>query len=319
MKRKELLYKSREAMLAAVQIYNNPLITFKTEIFITLAVIAWTYLLHAYYANNGVDYYYSKKIGKRKIYDRTKHGAIKHWELERCINDKTSPIDKDTANNLKFLIGIRHEIEHQMTKHIDNSFSAKIQACSINYNYYIKKLFGEELGVDQELGLSIQFAPISLEQKEALYHNAKITKNIQSFITSFENSLTTDEIGNVHYAYRVVFTRVDGKRKNNLTDEAITFLSEDDPRAKDLKTKYAVIKEVEKKKYTSTEILKQMHEKGYDWLTVPKMTDYWKNQLGSRDNYGIYITKSQWLWYENWLPEIEKFCQSENEIYSMTK
>ncbi len=53
-------------MLAAVQIYNNPLITFKTEIFITLAVIAWTYLLHAYYANNGVDYYYSKKSEKEK-------------------------------------------------------------------------------------------------------------------------------------------------------------------------------------------------------------------------------------------------------------
>ena len=36
----ELLKKSREAMLAAVQIYNNPQITFKTESFITLGVIA---------------------------------------------------------------------------------------------------------------------------------------------------------------------------------------------------------------------------------------------------------------------------------------
>ena len=51
MKKQELVIKSREAMLAAVQIYNNPQIAFKAESFISLAVISWTYLLHAYYAN----------------------------------------------------------------------------------------------------------------------------------------------------------------------------------------------------------------------------------------------------------------------------
>ena len=55
-KKDELIKKSREAMLAATQIYNNPLITFKSESFITLSVIAWTYLLHAYYQKIGVDY-----------------------------------------------------------------------------------------------------------------------------------------------------------------------------------------------------------------------------------------------------------------------
>ena len=40
----ELVKKSREAILAAVQIYNSPQITFKAESFITLAIIGWTYL-----------------------------------------------------------------------------------------------------------------------------------------------------------------------------------------------------------------------------------------------------------------------------------
>ena len=43
----ELVKKAREAMLAAVQLYNNPQVTFKAESFITLSVIGWTYLLHA--------------------------------------------------------------------------------------------------------------------------------------------------------------------------------------------------------------------------------------------------------------------------------
>jgi hypothetical protein len=36
-------------MLTAVQIYNNPQIDFKSELFIVTTMIAWTYLLHAYY------------------------------------------------------------------------------------------------------------------------------------------------------------------------------------------------------------------------------------------------------------------------------
>ena len=135
----ELLTKSREAALSAVQIFNSPLITFKSEIFIVLMNIAWTYLLHAYYRKKGVEYRYFKKTGKKRIFVKTTSGAHKHWELERCLNSNESPIDKDSTNNLRFLIGIRHEIEHQMTSRIDSSLSAKFQACCLNYNEYVKK------------------------------------------------------------------------------------------------------------------------------------------------------------------------------------
>lgn len=240
MKKTELLIKSREAMMSAVQIYNNPQITFKSETFITLAIIAWTYLLHAYYANQKIDFRYYHMKGKKKLYDKTKYGAYKHWELERCLNDDKSPIDPVTAQNLRFLIGVRHEIEHQMTKKIDSSISAKLQACSINYNYYIKKLFGDVFGVDQELGLAIQFSPIEAEQKEQLYSNEKIANNVRNFITAFEDSLSEDELGNTHYAYRVVFARVDGKRINSTTDQVITFVPADSPEAQGLNAAYTL-------------------------------------------------------------------------------
>ena len=313
MKKTELLIKSREAMMSAVQIYNNPQITFKSETFITLAIIAWTYLLHAYYANQKIDFRYYHMKGKKKLYDKTKYGAYKHWELERCLNDDKSPIDPITSQNLRFLIGVRHEIEHQMTKKIDSSISAKLQACSINYNYYIKKLFGDVFGVDQELGLAIQFSPIEAEQKEQLYSNEKIANNVRNFITTFEDSLSEDELGNTHYAYRVVFARVDGKRINSTTDQVITFVPADSPEAQGLNAAYTLIKETEKRKYLSKGIVQKMHEKGYAWFTVGDMTSFWKIRLKSRDQYGIYITKSQWMWYENWLPVIEEYCQEEDQ------
>ena len=103
----ELLDKSKEAMVSAIQIYNNPLIKFKSEMFIITAIISWTYLMHAYYSKKSIDYRYFHMKGKRKRYDRTKNGAYKHWELERCINEQASPLDKGTANNLRFLTNLQ--------------------------------------------------------------------------------------------------------------------------------------------------------------------------------------------------------------------
>ena len=136
----ELLKKARESMLAAVEIYNNPNITFKAETFITLAIISWTYVMHAYYKKINIDYSYFEMQGTRKKYQKTKYGAIKRWELERCLNAKECPLDFTVKSNLRFLIGIRHEIEHQMTTKIDNAISAKLQACALNFNYFIKTI-----------------------------------------------------------------------------------------------------------------------------------------------------------------------------------
>lgn len=135
--RRELVLKSREAALTAVRVFNDPQVSFKSETFIVLMMVAWTYLLHAYYRGKRIEYRYFKQGPKRRLFDRTKHGAFKHWELERCLNDDRSPIDRDAANNLRFLIGLRHEIEHQMTRSLDAYLSGRYQACALNYNEYL--------------------------------------------------------------------------------------------------------------------------------------------------------------------------------------
>jgi hypothetical protein len=310
LKKLELLIKSREAMLSAVQIYNNPQVTFKSESYITLAVIAWTYMLHCYYANHNVDYRYFHMKGKRIAYDRTKHGAYKHWELERCLDEKSSPIDYESTNNIKFLIGVRHEIEHQMTENIDESISAKLQACSINYNYYIKTLFEDRFGVDNQLGLAIQFSPIQPTQEEQLKDNTKVTGNVKKFICTFEDHLTDEDIINPRYSYRVLFTRLNAKRKGQ-ADKVIEFLPDGTEGAEQLNKTYMLIKETEKKKYLSKDVVELMHAKGYYWFTVGAMTQYWKYELKNRDQYGIYITNTQWMWYDNWIPVVEAYCEKE--------
>lgn len=75
----QLLTKAKESVLCAIKVFNDPLLSFKSEAFTVLMIIAWTYLLHAHYRSEGIDYRYYNQQGKRKIYDRTKHGAKKHW------------------------------------------------------------------------------------------------------------------------------------------------------------------------------------------------------------------------------------------------
>jgi len=303
----ELIVKSREASLAAVQLFNNPSITFKAESFAVLMVISWTYLLHAYYRSKKIDYRYFEIANVRKKFHKTKRGAYKHWELERCINCKESPLDHDTENNLRFMIGLRHEIEHQMTDRIDDAISARFQACCLNYNYYLKKLFGNEYGIDKHLAYSLQFSSIGEEQKEILL-NTDLPKNIKSYIEEFDAELSNEEYRSQRFAYRIIFVE---KLQNHRgqADKVIEFVKPDSHLAESLNTEYAVIKETERPKFLPKKIVEMMKKEGYSRFKVNNHTDLWKSQ-NARDpepRFGVWVGK-QWYWYESWVDKVREYC-----------
>lgn len=303
----ELLHKSREAALAAVQIFNNPQILFKSELFIVTVCIAWTYLLHSYYRRNGIEYRYHRMEGRRKRFDRTKGGAYKHWELERCINDDLCPLDKDTCNNLRFLIGLRHEIEHQMTTRIDDSQSAKFQSCCLNYNRYVKSLFGESMAIDKHLAFSLQFSHIGREQADLLAVARDLPSHIQSYIAGFEGSLSDEEFNSPQFAYRVLFVQKTANRKGQ-ADQVIEFVKADSELAKDINKVY--IRETERKKYRPGQIVEAMKAEGYAWFNMSAHTDLWKKHdaKNSAKGYGVAVADGHWYWYENWLTCVRAHC-----------
>ena len=309
----ELVKKSREAMLAAVQLYNNPQVPFKAEAFIPLSVIGWTYMLHAYYRSINVDYRYYRMIGKKKVYDKTKYGAYKHWELERCLNDASCPLDYETTTNLRFLIGVRHEIEHQMTDKIDEYLSAKLQACAINFDFYITKLFGNKYNLSKELSLAIQFSPLSPEQRDNLRDNLHITTNVRNFVVDFENVLSEEALRSSRYAYRVLFVPINAKRQGQ-ADQVVEFVKSDSPLAEGLEKAYAVIKETEKRKYLPNGIVKLMKSKGYDKFSINKHTELWKarDAKNPKFSYGVLVANT-WYWYESWVLEVEKYCEAHKD------
>jgi hypothetical protein len=312
----ELLCKSREASLAAVQIFNNPNISFKAESYIVLMIIAWTYLLHAYYRSQKIEHRYFSVQGKRRKFDRTKKGAYKYWELERCLNDDNSPTDKDTANNLRFLIGLRHEIEHQMTTRIDDLLSARFQACCLNYNYYIKHLFGDDQGIDKHLSFSLQFSTIESEQKDMLADHPDLPGHIQSYVQDFDQTLSDDEYASQRYAYRILFVPKTANRKGQ-ADQVIEFVKADSTLAQDVNKTYAVIKETERTKYLPSQIVEIMNGEGFTKFKIHHHTTLWQSQEAKKQGkgFGVQVAK-QWYWYESWVEVVRKHCQDNRGIYS---
>jgi hypothetical protein len=304
----ELLKKSREAALSAVQIFNNPSVTFKSEIFVVLMVISWTYLLHAYFRKQDIEYRYFTKTGDRKRFHKTSKGAYKYWELERCLNDRDSPVDKAASNNLQFLIGLRHEIEHQMTNRLDEHLSARFQACCLNYNDLIKKLFGDDYGIDRHLSFSLQFSSINIDQLETLKSTTGLPEHINAYINEFDTALTESEFNDPRFAYRVLFVPKTVNRKGQ-ADKVIEFVKADSDLAKDVNKQYAVVKETEKTKYLPKQVVEKMHVAGFKKFNMNSHTDLWKamDAKNPAKTLGVQVVKT-WYWYEPWIQMVHDHC-----------
>lgn len=308
--KEELLKKSREAALAAVQIFNNPNVTFKSETYVVLMVIAWTYLLHATYRGRNIDYRYFTQGPKRKHFDRTKKGAFKHWELERCLVEKQCPLERKVIQNLKFLIGLRHEIEHQMTTRIDDLLSARFQACCINYHEAVVSLFGESYGIAKHLAVSLQFSSLGREQVDSLQQHKGLPAHIKSYIAGFDGALTPEDFGSPKFAYRVIFVPKTANHPNQ-ADQAITFVKADSEIAKTVNAQYTVIKETERPKWLPSQIVSKMRANGFIRFGMQHHTDLWKagDAKSPAKNFGVQVAKT-WYWYDSWVEEVRKHCHS---------
>jgi hypothetical protein len=136
----ELVAKAREAMISAIQTYNNPRVSFRAEIYIVLCTISWTYVLHAFYRSKQIKYVYSEtEDGDEKSY-LTPGNQPKYWDLTRCLKSANCPIEIATKTNLHYLIAIRNEIEHRSTGNLDIRIASRLQAAG-----HLQKPFWPEL------------------------------------------------------------------------------------------------------------------------------------------------------------------------------
>ena len=309
----ELVKKAREAMLTAVQIYNNPQIDFKSELFIVTTVIAWTYLLHGYYRKIKVEHRQFRLVGKNRKFLRTNFGAVRRWSLEQYLGCPDCPLDEIVKKNLLFLTEIRHEVEHQMTSRIDDQLSAKFQASALNFNAAIKTLFGQKHSLDAEQAFSIQFSGVDEGMAKELLVQPDLPQHIRSFVVQFESQMSQEEYDDPRFSYRVAFVRKTTSSKTG-ADKVIQFVQAGTEAAAEINKVF--LKETEKQKYRPGTIVKQMKAEGFAKFGMQHHTELWKamDAKNPKHQWGVQV-EGTWFWYESWLNEVRKHCQQNAANY----
>lgn len=293
----ELLIKAREAMIAAVHTFNGAGLHFRAELFIVASMIAWVYLLHAYYKRERIDYRYKKGGAVQK----TPNGADRYWDLQKCLKHSKCPLEIGVINNLTYLLEIRHEIEHRSTSRIDDALGAKFQACCINFNDAISKLFGKGCAIEKHLPIALQFVTFNDEQRDSLAGH-DLPAHIATSMDALDHRLSENKRRNLQYAYHVAFVpKVSSKASK--ADRAIEFVKPGSPEAGEVER--VLLKEVEKTKFLPSEIVKRVNDNGhpkfnmYDHTLLARELDARKPNKG----YGTRIAKT-WYWYEAWFKKV---------------
>ncbi|MGU3314048.1 DUF3644 domain-containing protein [Sphingomonas sp. M6A6_1c] len=307
----ELLLKAREAMIAAVHCFNSGGLTFRAELFITTAVIAWTYLLHAFFKREGIDYRY-RQAGDVAL---TPGGGEKYWELGKCLRHARSPVTSGVRLNLEFLLEIRHEIEHRSTNRIDDALGAKLQACCINFNAAIRSLFGSQYGLERRLPLALQFVTFDGDQRTALKAAAGLPANLATTMDAFDGRLNDEQRVDPAFGYRVAFVPKVGSKATN-ADLAVEFVKPGTDEAREISR--VLLKEVDKMRFTATQVVDRMHAEGFTRFTQTSHTSLWR-ALSAKDpakgfgRAGDYA--GTWVWFDSWLARVRAHCQEQGTRY----
>ncbi|MEO7719054.1 MAG: DUF3644 domain-containing protein [Capsulimonas sp.] len=150
-----LIAKSRDAALAAVQAYNNPIATFRTETYIVLMVISFTAAFHAIFERDRVDYREYKLDGsvrKVGVYDAlidASEGFIKFRDL---YSSKYTRLNLEAARqNLNWIMNARHVIEHRGSQDVDDLMGSECQSLLLNYEEILVTEFGAYYAINCSL------------------------------------------------------------------------------------------------------------------------------------------------------------------------
>lgn len=303
----ELLIKAREAMIAAVQTFNAGGLTFRSELFIVTAIIAWTYLLHAWFKREGVDYKYPGQ--------KTKAGEDKYWDLGHCLKQGKCTAKDGIAKNLEFLIEIRHEIEHRTTSRIDDALGAKLQSCALNFNDLLKKEFGAQYGLEKRLPIALQFVSFGTEQISALKKASGLPKSLETTIDAFENGLTDEQMKDPAYRMSYGFVPMSAKRPG-AADEAVLIV----PAGSDEANEAAkiILKEVNKTRFPPRKVVEKVNAAGFPNFKMRDHTALWQGLDGKNPGKGYGCQgdyKGTWVWFDRWVDRVIEHCEQEGERY----
>jgi hypothetical protein len=187
---KELLQKSIQACLSAIEIYNKPDFKYREETFSILMINAWELLLKTKLLHDNGNKFKSILDGS----NRNRTGNPKTIDLEAAINKLgESIIAKDCRLNIAGLMEIRDNAVHFMNKGI--LFCIKVQefgtASLRNYLLLVQKWFNYDLSKYNFFLMPLSFATTRTFDPTSLLKSSQETKKVLEFLSSLESESTS--------------------------------------------------------------------------------------------------------------------------------
>ena len=256
-------------MITTLSTFNAAGLTFRAELFIVTVIIAWTCLIHAWFRREGINHRYRKPDG---TVEKTASGAEKYWELGKCIRHAQCPFSKSsTIWNLSLSSGMKSNTDPPVG--LTTIFSAKLQACCIDFNDVIKTLFGPQYSLEKRLPMAAELVTFGADQRAVLKKASGLPPHIESMIKSFHGRLSSEEQADPQFAYRVAFVpKV--VNKAGAADIAVEFVKPGSEEAEAINR--VLLKEIEKPKYRAKQVVAKMREEGYPRFNVSHHTELWQ-------------------------------------------
>jgi hypothetical protein len=243
-KTKSIVEASVDAALLAVEIYNKPRTTFRSQSYITMMMIAWTYIFHAYFnLNIGQKYFYKLVNGRYQIID----GEKKAWELRTCIN-KYGKLSEAVQANLGFFIGLRNKIEHRSVgnRDVDAVIFGECQSLLYNYETTLASIFGEDYSINENLVYSLQFSRLRTPEQSQANRKALSSQmiNITDYIDKYRNTLADSIFNSQEYSVKLIqIPKISNTDRSDLAIEFVMLNEVDDDHRKFYEELRALVKD----------------------------------------------------------------------------
>ncbi|STX41136.1 Protein of uncharacterised function (DUF3644) [Legionella donaldsonii] len=222
-KAKAILESSIDSALLAVEIYNKPRATFRTQAYIALMIMAWTRLFHCYFYSRIGDKFYLKDP-KNKRYIKI-DGERRAWSLSDCMKEY-GKLREDVRANLNLFIPLRNKIEHRhINKHeFDVILFGECQAFLFNYETQLIEWFGAKYALNENIVFSLQFSQLRQEeQKKANKSNlSSDLQDIKNYIDCYRSALPDDVFSSSCYSIKLInIPKISNTNRNDIAIEFI--------------------------------------------------------------------------------------------------
>lgn len=216
----ELITKAKESALLAVEVYNKPAISFKTGAYITLMIISWTALFHAYFLRKRIKPYFKKGTRYDKVTEVIGNRSVKEykwWDINKCIKEYFKNNNTPERKNLEFFVPLRNMTEHRNLPDLDSNVFGECQSLILNFDSFLEKEFGRKYMLRQNLSHALQFS--FSENNLMKYHSSELKKkglkHIVDFIKSYRGSLSPNTFQSDKYSYKIVLIKVSNHSSRN--------------------------------------------------------------------------------------------------------